>query len=372
MAGRSASPKSGALPIAIRLHRPLAGTPKTVTISREADGWYACSSCVEVPIEPLPRTNRETGIDVGLKVFLVTADGEAVANPRHYRTAEQQLAKAHRRVSRRTKGSTRRRKAVRLLASKQQKVKRQRTDFHHKTALALPRTYDVVYLEDLQVRNLVRNHHLAKRISDAGWAAVRTILTSKAASAGTWVVAVPAQYTSQDGSEVLGVLGVLGVLADGSRCVQRVAKSLSVRTHVCPSCGLVLDRDLNAAQNIQWAGQALGDSRGCLRGGTEKPLACRHGEHVTERFNGTMRKRLASLTRRCRHEARRVSMLEAGMWLVGCTHNWCWPHHELSRRLAKEQASKGEALITPAMASGLTDHIWSVHGVLTCRISPPP
>lgn len=91
-----------------------------------------------------------------------------------------------------------------------------------------------------------------------------------------------------------------------------------------------------------------------------------------ERFNGTMRERLASLTRRCRHAIRRVSMLEAGMWLVGCTYNFCWPHHELSRRLAKDQGRKGEILITPAMASGLTDHIWSVREVLTYRIAPPP
>ncbi|HEU5384244.1 MAG TPA: hypothetical protein VFV38_53310 [Ktedonobacteraceae bacterium] len=90
-----------------------------------------------------------------------------------------------------------------------------------------------------------------------------------------------------------------------------------------------------------------------------------------ERFNGTMRERWASLTRRCRHASRRVSMLEAGMWLVGCTYNFCWPHHELSRRLAKEQGSKGEVLITPAVASGLTDHIWSVREVLTYRVAPP-
>jgi IS1 family transposase len=91
-----------------------------------------------------------------------------------------------------------------------------------------------------------------------------------------------------------------------------------------------------------------------------------------ERFNGTMRERLASLTRRCRHAARRASMLDAGMWLVGCTYNFCWPHHELSRRLATEQGQKGEVLLTPAMASGLTDHIWSVREVLTYRIAPPP
>jgi putative transposase len=227
--------------LAVRWSRPIEGTIKTVTVSQEADGWYACFSCAEVPTQPLPATGRETGIDVGLKVFLATADGEAVENPRHYRKAEKQLVKAQRRVSRRKKGSKRRKKAVALLKRKHQKVHRQRQDFHHKTALALLSTYDTLYLEDLQVRNLVRNRHLAKSISDAGWAQFRTILTSKAAYAGKWVVAVPAAFTSQD----------------CSGCGERVPKSLSVRTHVCPSCGLVLDRDENAAKNIQWAGQAL-------------------------------------------------------------------------------------------------------------------
>jgi putative transposase len=231
----------------LRLHRPLQGTPKTVTISREADGWYACISCAQVPIVPLPATGQETGIDVGLKVFLITADGDPTDNPRHYRRAERALRRAQRRVARRTKGSKRRRKAVQLLKRTHQLVQRQRRHFHHTTALDLLRAYDTISLEDLQVRNLVRNHHLAKRISDAGWAAFRTILTSKAAYAGKWVIAVPAQYTSQDCS---------GVLPDGSRCTQRVAKGLSVRTHVCPSCGLVLDRDENAALNILRAGQA--------------------------------------------------------------------------------------------------------------------
>jgi putative transposase len=233
--------------IRLRLHRPLAGTPKTVTIRREADGWYACISCAEVPIVPLPATGQETGIDVGLKVFLITADGEAVENPRHYRKAERRLARAQRRVSRRTKGSTRRRKAVQLLQRHHQRVQRQRRDFHHKTALALLRQYDVIYLEDLQVANLVRNHHLAKSISDAAWRQFRTILEAKAACAGRQVLAIPPAYTSQDCS---------GVLPDGSRCTQRVAKTLSVRTHICPSCGLVMDRDENAALNIRRAGQA--------------------------------------------------------------------------------------------------------------------
>ncbi len=91
-----------------------------------------------------------------------------------------------------------------------------------------------------------------------------------------------------------------------------------------------------------------------------------------ERFNGTMRERLASLTRRSRHAAHRLAALQAGMWLVGCTYNFCWPHHELSRRLARAQGRRGEVLITPAMAAGLTNHLWSVREVLTYRIAPPP
>jgi putative transposase len=134
--------------ILIRLHRPLQGTPKTVTIRREADGWYACIACAQVPTEPLPATGCETGIDVGLTVFLITADGDVIENPCHYRKAEKRLAKAHRRVSRRKQGSRRRHKAVALLKRKHQRVQRQRTDFHHKTALYLLRTY---------------GHHLSRR-----------------------------------------------------------------------------------------------------------------------------------------------------------------------------------------------------------------
>ncbi len=177
--------------IAVRWSRPLEGTPKTVTISREADGWYAILSCAEVPAQPLPPTGRETGIDVGLKVFLSTADGEVVENPRHYRRGEKQLAKAQRRVSRRKTGSHRRRKAVGNLQRAHQTVQRQRADFHHKTALTLLRQYDTLYLEDLRVANMVRNRHLAKSINDAGWAQFRTILEAKAACAGRRVVAVP-------------------------------------------------------------------------------------------------------------------------------------------------------------------------------------
>jgi putative transposase len=130
--------------IALRWSRPLDVMPKTVTIRREADGWYVCISCAEVPVQPLAPTGRETGIDVGMRVFLITADGEVVENPHHYRRAQRQLAKAQRRVARRKKGSHRRRTAAALRKRKHQKVQRQRRDFHHKRALALLRTYDTI------------------------------------------------------------------------------------------------------------------------------------------------------------------------------------------------------------------------------------
>ena len=126
--------KIGRIPI--RLHRPLEGTPKTATICKEADGRYACFSCAEVPTGPLPLTGRETGIDVGLKVFLVTADGSVVENPRKHRKAEKGLKTSQRCVSRRKKGSKRWWKAVHQCGKKHQKVTRQRSDFHHKVALA--------------------------------------------------------------------------------------------------------------------------------------------------------------------------------------------------------------------------------------------
>ncbi|HEV2461159.1 MAG TPA: transposase, partial [Ktedonobacterales bacterium] len=231
--------KIGRIPI--RIHRPVEGTPKTVTISREADGWYACISCAEVPTHLLPETGKDTGIDVGLMAFLVTAQGVVFENPRYYRKAEHRLKTAQRRVARRKKGSHRRRKAIRLLAKAHQHVQRQRRDFHHKTALTLVTQYDTIYLEDLQVANMVRNRCLSKSISDAGWARFRAILEAKAVWAGRRVVAVPPAYTSQD----------------CSGCGGRALKSLSARTHVCPGCGLVLDRDENAAKNIERAGQAL-------------------------------------------------------------------------------------------------------------------
>jgi putative transposase len=229
--------------IAVRWSRPIEGVIKTVTVSREADGYYVCFSCADIPVEPLPPNGQETGIDLGLESFATLANSERVFNPRWYRKAERALKTAQRRVSRRKKGSNRRRKAVTLLAKAHLKVKRQRRDFHHKVALQLVQQNDTIYHEDLQTANLVKNHSLAKSISDAGWSAFLSILAAKAAYAGRRVVAVPPAYTSQQ----------------CSGCGRMVWKGLSVRWHACPyeDCGTSLHRDHNAAKNIERAGQAL-------------------------------------------------------------------------------------------------------------------
>jgi putative transposase len=241
----------------IRVHwsRPLEGTPKTVTISCEADGWYVSFSCADVPIQPYPETGQETGIDLGLESFATLADGMRVFTPGKYRKAERCLAKRQRRVSRRKRGSNRRRKAVQLLAKAHQTVRRQRQDFHHKSALSLVRTYDTIYHEELQVAHLMKNHHLAKSIADAGWSAFLTILTFKAASAGKRVIAVDPAYTSQT----------------CSGCGAIVHKGLSVRWHACPDCGTSLHRDHNAAKNIQWRGQRLRGLAGLPAGMNREP-----------------------------------------------------------------------------------------------------
>jgi putative transposase len=220
--------------IDMRWSRPLEDTPKTVTVSKEADGWYISCSCTEVPTQPLPPTGQETGIDLGLESFATLADGTMIHNPRCYRTAEAYLQLCQRRVARRKDGSHRRRRAIALLAKAHQKVRRQRRDVHHKTALSLVRQYDTIYHEDLQTANLVKNPHLAKSISDAGWSEFLNILSFKAACAGRRVIAVPPAYTSQA----------------CSGCGVIVQKGLSVRWHQCPEGGTSLHRDHNAALNI--------------------------------------------------------------------------------------------------------------------------
>src|SRR5262249_36738946 len=183
----------------------------------QADGWYVTISCANVPIQPLPLTRQETGIDVGLASFATLANGEHIDNPRHYRAGQRYLRLCQRRVTRRQKGGKRRTKAVKLLAKAHQHIANQRRDFHHQEAHTLVKRYDVIYVEAIQPANLSRRPApkpdgnggyerngasrkagLNKSIHDAGWRHFLWILAYTAACAGTRVEAVNPAYTSQD------------------------------------------------------------------------------------------------------------------------------------------------------------------------------
>ncbi len=219
--------------VEIRLSRKIEGKIKTLTVKREVDGWYVIFTC-ETLKNPLPKTGKSVGIDLGIEKFATLSDGNEIPNPKLLRQSERQIAKAQRKVSRKKKGSISRRKAVVLLRKKHLKIKRQRLDFLHKVSLNLVRKYDFMAFENLQIRNLIRNNHLAKSISDASWGNFLLILTAKAENAGREIMKVNPQNTSQN----------------CSNCGKKNSKSLKVRKHRCESCGIVLDRDLNASVNI--------------------------------------------------------------------------------------------------------------------------
>ena len=221
----------GAGHIKVNLHRPLEGVVKTVTIKREAGRWFACFS-VERGGQPLPTSDRATGIDVGLDSFAVLADGTEIQNPRHYRNAEARLRRCQRKVARRKKGGNRRRKAVRLLQRAHVHVGNQRRDFQHKESRKLVNEYGVIAVEDLNVKGLASGM-LAKSVHDAGWSMFFAMLVYKAESAGRRVIQVDPRGTSQT-----------------CVCGQRVAKTLADRWHDCPVCGLSASRDHVSARVI--------------------------------------------------------------------------------------------------------------------------
>ena len=235
----------------IKLHRPFEGTPKTVhLVLRADDHWYALIVCETIPqTEHLPSecNHPSIGIDVGLKSFLTDSDGNTIPNPRFYRSSQRTLRRKQRIMCRRKKGSHRRRKAAKNAAKTHLKIDRQRRDHHFKTAKPYAEGYQVIAVEDLQVTNMVKNHHLAKSILDAGWGAFLDILSDKAARAGHEVIRVNPRFTSQK----------------CSKCGEIVQKSLSVRTHICPFCGYVADRDVNGAKNILVSGQGMAVKRQC-------------------------------------------------------------------------------------------------------------
>ena len=255
--------------IKIKLHREIEGKIKTLTIKREGTHWYAVFAC-EVEVEKLPVSYEDVGIDLGITHFAALSDGTFIDNPRHYRRAEKKLARLQQALSRKKRGSHRRKKAVQAVAKAHRKIRNQRKDFQHKTSRQLVNRYQVIVFEDLQAANMSKapkpkqdengkylpngasaKAGLNKSIRDAGWAMFAEMVNVKAASAGRTVIFVNPYKTSQY----------------CSGCGVEVKKDLSVRIHNCPDCGLKIDRDTNAAINIL----ALGKKT--LSGGTRPTSA---------------------------------------------------------------------------------------------------
>ena len=227
--------------VKVKLHRAMVGKIKTCTIVRKNDRYYVCFSADVEEEQAVPLTYQDVGIDMGIKEFCITSDGVLMPNPKNYRKAEAKLKKQQQSVSRKKKGSRRRKKAIAVLARTHEHVLNQRKDNACKVAKKLIDRYDTICREDLQIANMVKNHKLAKSISDAGWGLFFTILDAKAKQVpGKRVIAVNPKFTSQI----------------CSRCGVIVKKTLAVRVHKC-ECGLVIDRDINAAINILNRGLAL-------------------------------------------------------------------------------------------------------------------
>jgi putative transposase len=238
------------------LHRPVEGKVKTCTVRRQSGKWYVCLA-VEVEAEPLPESTEQVGVDVGLNVFAALSNGEFVENPRFFRKDEKALAKAQRKVARQKRGSRERRKARKVVSRIHERIRNRRHDFVHQLSRKIVNRFGLIAVEKLNVKNMSKSPApkqeeetgeylpngasakagLNKSILDAAWSMFRFCLAYKAESAGRKYVEVnPACPT--------------GIPVGCSGCGMRVTKKRSERVHFCPSCGLSLDRDTNAARNI--------------------------------------------------------------------------------------------------------------------------
>ncbi len=226
--------------------------PTTVTVSRDPCGRWYVSFAVDVadPVQ-LPATGAVAGVDLGIKDFAVTSDGEKIPNPRRLAQRERNLARYQRRLARCQRGSANRAKAKAKVARAHRKVRASRADFLHRTSGRLIRDHDVIVIEDLAVKNMVRNRSLAKAISDCGWGEFRRQLEYKAVAAGRHLITIDRWYPSSRTCSACGHL--------------LASLSLSTRTWQCPSCGTRHDRDINAAKNILAAGLAVSACGGDVR-----------------------------------------------------------------------------------------------------------
>lgn len=228
--------KIGEMPVIV--HRPLPDgfTLKTCTIIHKADGWYCAFSLADETVpQPIPLDEVKTavGVDVGLKKFLATSEGETVPIQQTYRKTQFHLARQQRHLARKEKGSNRSNKQKNKIARIHQQIGRVRENFHYNTAHSLVKRYDLIAVEDLNIKGLARTR-LSKSILDAAWGRFVTILDAVAVRCGVRVVKVSPHGTSQNCSS----------------CGVKVPKTLSIRLHECHKCGLAMDRDENAAQNI--------------------------------------------------------------------------------------------------------------------------
>ena len=223
----------GAMPLI--LHRLPEGKIKTFTIKKAGSGkWFAFFSCEQEERAFKPNGKPKTGIDVGIKSFVATAEGKLIDNPKYLSRSSEKLAMLQRRVSRKKKGGRNRRKAIIRLARGHELVASQRNDFLHKLSHRFVNSYSYIAHEDLNIRGMVKNHCLARSINDASWASFLSMLGYKASSAGCQVIGVDTRGTSQT----------------CSMCGNKEDIDLSVRVFNCSKCGLKLDRDINASRNI--------------------------------------------------------------------------------------------------------------------------
>jgi len=230
--------------IKIRKHREIEGKIKTLTIHRTATNkWYACFYC-EIEPKVLPKVSAVVGIDVGLESFATFSNGEKIENPRFFRKGENGLAKAQRKLSKQKRGSPERKKAKKVVAHIHEKIANKRRDFAHKASRNIVNNYQVIAFEKLNIKQMRENGFkgIRKSIGDVAWNQFIRFAHYKAEEAGREFVQVDPHNTSKR----------------CSRCGQLVEKKLSDRVHHC-SCGLILDRDHNAAINILALGmQSLG------------------------------------------------------------------------------------------------------------------